>query len=369
MNRTEFLKKLDALVGPFCARMLFARNKEGRIDITQVRRVLFIRPGGIGDAVLLVPVINAFCAQYPQVSVDVLAEKRNVGVFELCPQAQQVFCYDCLRDWPRFFSPHYDLIIDTEQWHYLSAVIARLLRAPVSCGFATNSRKKLFTHTVPYSHHSYEVDSFLSLLNGVGQQKLFSPYSQFLTLRDDLAVRRDALLHQIDGRPYAVLFPGASIMERRWGCASFRNLAQSFFDKGISIVVVGGTMDAELGRQIVADLDFPYGVNLTGETTLGETAAILKKATVLVSADSGVLHLAAGVGCPSVALFGPGIVEKWAPQGSQHSVVSLDLSCSPCTRFGTTPKCKKLGQCIQEITVEMVWAKVEPLLPERFKNE
>lgn len=353
------------MVGPLCARVLATRGGGDQADLSVVRRVLFIRPGGIGDAVLLVPAINAFCAQYPQAKIEVLAEKRNAGVFELCPQVKQVFCYDCWQDWARFFSRNYDLIFDTEQWHYLSAVIARLLRAPIRCGFATNSRKYLFTDSVPYSHRSYEVDSFISLLNGLSENKFIPPASPYLSVKDEVSHRCDALLRPLSGQSYVVLFAGASILERRWGVRSFKDLAQRFCKHGLSVVVVGGAEDVALGEQIIADHDVPHGLNLAGKTTLAETAALLEKAVVLVSGDSGVLHLAVGVGCPTVSLFGPGIEEKWAPGCDKHRVVNLGLPCSPCTRFGTTPKCVDNGRCIQDITVEMVWAQVEDLLDGR----
>jgi len=364
LKRISFLKKLDAVVGPLCARLLATRSVGKQVDLASVRRVLFIRPGGIGDAVLLVPAINAFCAQYPLATVEILAEKRNAGVFELCPQVARVFCYDCWREWPRLFSRNYDLIIDTEQWYYLSAVIARLVRAPIRCGFATNSRQQLFTHTVAYSHRSYEVDSFISLLNNVSGEELIPPAAPYLHWHANVASSCAVLMRPIAGQAYAVLFAGASIPERRWSCVSFKKLAQLFNRQGVCVVVVGGREDAAIGAHIVADIDLLHGINLAGKTTLAETAAILAGAKLLVSGDSGVLHLAAGVGCPTVSLFGPGIEEKWAPRGDEHHVVNLGLPCSPCTRFGTTPKCYKHGQCIQDISVEMVWDQVKPLLVE-----
>jgi len=357
LNKITFLKKLDAIAGPLLARLLPASLPHNQPPLV-VQRVLFIRPGGIGDAALLIPTIKALTVSYPQVIIEVLAEKRNGAVFDMCPQIAKVFYYDNWRDWHKFLVRRYDIIVDTEQWHYLSAIIARLLRAPVRCGFATNERQNLFTHTANYSHDSYEVDSFYSLLAAVGLDVSQSAGGVFLDISTVVEDRSRALLPYVDATPYVVLFPGASIKERRWSGSAFHTVAERCNGLGYGVVVVGGGKDIQIGEQIVATLQ---GVNLAGKTTLAETAVILKGAKLLISGDSGVLHLAAGVDCPTVALFGPGIINKWAPRGENHKVVSLDLPCAPCTKFGTTPECTEGGRCIKEISVDMVWDVVKTL--------
>ncbi len=83
---------------------------------------------------------------------------------------------------------------------------------------------------------------------------------------------------------------------------------------------------------------------------------------MLVSGDSGVLHIAVGLNKPTVSLFGPGIAAKWAPRGEKHIVLNHHLDCSPCTRFGYTPSCSHGARCIQDITVEEVFTAVMTLL-------
>jgi len=75
-----------------------------------------------------------------------------------------------------------------------------------------------------------------------------------------------------------------------------------------------------------------------------------------------VLHIAVGLGVPTVSLFGPGRAKKWAPQGGQHMVINRGLSCSPCTTFGTTPSCPTAARCMRDITVDEVVNAVTMLL-------
>ena len=104
------------------------------------------------------------------------------------------------------------------------------------------------------------------------------------------------------------------------------------------------------------------GLNLAGMTSLSETAAVIQKSSLLLSGDSGVLHIAVGLGVPTVSLFGPGRVKKWAPQGERHIVISKELPCSPCTTFGTTPPCPNGIRCMSDITVDEVVNAVTRLL-------
>jgi ADP-heptose:LPS heptosyltransferase len=128
---------------------------------------------------------------------------------------------------------------------------------------------------------------------------------------------------------------------------------------GIRTVVVGGKEDRQQGEVIAGG---GLGLNLAGQTSLAETAAVIQKSSLLLSGDSGVLHLAVGLGTATVSLFGPGRAKKWAPQGDRHIVINRGLACSPCTTFGTTPPCPIDARCMRDITVDEVVNAVSMLL-------
>ncbi len=358
--KKHFLKGIDKVVGASLARLLPRSSRTG-LSTYSVNRLLIIRPGGIGDAVLLIPAIKRLRELFPAARIEVLAEVRNRGVFALCPVVDSVFCYDKLRDWGIVFRRNYDVVIDTEQWYRLSAVVARLVRSRIKIGFATNERKRLFTHPVSYDQNTYESYSFLELLNSFEDKALTELSRPFLTVPEDAQKTAADILGPLGDGPFIVLFPGASIPERCWGVDKFRHLAAQLADAGFSVVVVGGQEDVVAGHKIVTHTT---GVSLAGVTTLSETAAILSRAQLLVSGDSGVLHIAVGLDVPTVSLFGPGIAKKWAHQGQKHIVLNHKLSCSPCTRFGITPPCPIGARCLQEISVEEVLGAVQQQLSE-----
>jgi lipopolysaccharide heptosyltransferase II len=354
----DIIKFIDRLAGPILI-LLLGRKKPA--DVEFVGSILIIRPGGIGDAVLLIPAICALKRKFPDATITVLAEKRNASVFRFCPDVSHVLLYDNPKELFTAIRGKYDVVIDTEQWHRLSAVVARLTKSPLTIGYATNERTKMFTNAVHYSHKDYEMDSFFHLLQPLGIAESEKGKPPFLVVPDEAVIKVNAMIGKLAAKPFIAIFPGSSIPERRWGADKYSEMAARLYRKGIPVVVVGGNSDAATGEKIVAG---KFGLNLAGRASLVETAAVIEMSNLLVSGDSGILHLGVGLGKPTVSLFGPGIEKKWAPRGLRHIVVNKNLPCSPCTKFGYTPKCLINARCMADISVAEVVAAIEKLLKE-----
>lgn len=352
-----FLAK--TFVRPKPEEVIWKRSFSVTIESEKKLKVLVIRPGGVGDAALLYPLLNALKSEFQHSEIDVLAEKRNSGIFVGCPQINEVFMYDS-----GFFfvlykalKRNYDVVIDSEQWHRLSAVFAYLTRAPIRVGFATNERSKLFTHAVPYSHDKYEVLSFLDLaLTVTGGSHVFNNVLPFIPVDQRLISRFSPRINELRNRCVAVagIFSGARTRERRWGIGKFAGLTEELISEGCGIVIVGGNEDIDDSARLEEIADSDATINYAGKTSMIETAAIISQLDLLVSSDTGLMHIAYGVGTPTVSLFGAGIQEKWAPIGDRNVVLNKHLPCSPCTRFGYTPKCPYAVRCLSDISVEEV---------------
>lgn len=355
MLKVRLLKQLDRYLGNAG---VFFLGKPTPVARQAPRNILFIRPGGIGDAVLLLRAIRAVKDNYPSCRITVLAEKRNAAIFAFSGAISRTLLYERFSDLAAAVRGGFDVVIDTEQWHRLSAVIARLTGAPLLVGYATNNRKKLFTHPLPYSHDTHEVQSFLSLLAPLGISPL-QPVDAVLDIPSRAVAAMEKKLAVLAGKPYIVIFPGASIPERRWGTEKFQELARRVHGWGLPVVIVGGLADQSAGNTIASG---GVGLNLAGTTSLAETAALLARARLLVTGDSGLLHIAAELKVPTVSLFGPGIEKKWAPRDDRHIVLNKHLDCSPCTRFGSTPKCPIAARCLALITVDDVENAVRRIL-------
>lgn len=364
MNKIKALKLFDRVFGKlFISLVLSFKKQQAAIKPDTPERVLFIRPGGIGDAVLLIPALQAFKSSFPTATVDMLCEKRNAEVFTMSDVVRQIYLYDRGFDLIACLKNKYDTVIDTEQWHRLSAVVGYLTGAHVRIGFNTNERGNLFTYKHPYSHDVYEVYSFFHLIEPLLQEKpSFDEDVPFIE-SPGLPERLSALLQKTSGNnQFIAIFPGASVEERRWGGENFGRTAEKFRKKGYQIVIFGSVCDshdAETIKKYVHD-----SLDLTGKTSLREVAGILKQCSLLITADSGLMHLAYATGTPTVSLFGSGIEKKWAPRREKHIVLNSHLDCSPCTTFGYTPRCHKQVECLHAITVDQVYTAAEQILPQ-----
>jgi len=354
--RMSLLKTIDAIIGPVMASILPSPRAVAPPET--IGSLLIIRPGGIGDAILVLPMLQAVVERYQTVAVTVLAERRNSAVFVLSPVACRVLRYDTPAELITAMQGEYDCIIDTEQSHYLSVVIARFCRSAITIGFDTNQRRRLLTHPVPYSQDDYEVDSFLNLLSPLGIE---SPpaLARFVTIPPAASEKVAPKLEENGCNNLISIFPGASIAERKWGTLRFRELACKLHQAGFVTIVIGGAAERESGDQIVAG---GVGINLAGTTSVAETAALVDASQLLITADSGMLHLAVALDKPSVSLFGPGRQKKWAPRGDRHVVLNKELPCSPCTTFGDTPACRDAARCMREIGVDETFNAVMMLL-------
>lgn len=164
----------------------------------------------------------------------------------------------------------------------------------------------------------------------------------------------------LDHKPVAVLAPGAAHATKRWPVRHWRALAEQLHQLGYGMIVVGGPDDRPLGDALAGDAGV---VNTAGDFTLQETGACLARAAVAVTGDTGVMHMATGVGTQVVALFGPTVeLFGFYPYSHRAEVLERDIACRPCSAMGTE-RCP-LGhhRCLEDILPDQVTAAVRRLV-------
>ncbi len=360
MNRSiVYLKKIDCLFGPHLIKIpaIFKKKPPSKfpdkIDTKSIRHVLIVRPGGIGDAALLLPSIKILKKLNPSCLVHVLCEKRNRGIFHNSPFVTTIMDYRQIKDLFTVLKNTYDLIIDTEQSHFMTAVLVHFLKSKQKIGFATMDRDPVYDISVPYFHDEYEVISFFKLFrNALTTWPNEFAWDYPYTFPDEnTKTKVQAVLNGVP-RPVCI-FPGASIQERIWPLQRWGALARALSDHGFTTMLLGGKREIDICRAIVSESGNTT-LNLAGKLSLIDTAALFEKSSLLISTDSGVLHLGVICDLPTVSLFGPGIAAKWGPKGENHIVINKELECSPCTKFGETPPCPRNAECMKEIKVSEV---------------
>ena len=222
-----------------------------------------------------------------------------------------------------------------------------------------NCAVDLFDRVASYDQATYEVESFFHLMDTVEIPAPAHCNPPFIHPDTLMEIPLGSLDRFLPKGPYVVVFPGASVPDKRWPLERFGELSEKINESGYEVVVVGGVGDVDLAEQIAERCG---GMNVAGKTSLPQVARIILGAELFVGGDSGLMHLAVAVGSKTVSLFGPSNPAKWGPRGVGHRVVSQKLTCSPCSRFGTIPECYYDYRCIKEITVSDVLRAVEGLL-------
>ena len=353
MTKIKLLKLLDKIVGKPIVFLFAKLIKYHKSTATHIKKILLIRPGGIGDAVLLLPAIHSLKENFPDAHIDILCEKRNADIFNLSGDINHIYLYNKGFELFKCIWNRYDVVIDTEQWHRLSAIVAYLTKAPIRMGFDTNERGRLFTHRTAYGQDDYEVYSFLHLIAPITEKPLSFDVNKSFIDTERILLSYSSFLKGIkNNEEYIAIFPGASVKEKRWGGEKYGQVAKVFQDRGYKIIIFGSHADTEDAAKIKEYAD--NSLDLTGKTSLKEVAAILKYCKLLITADSGLMHIAYGVGTPTVSLFGSSREKKWAPRGEKYIVINKHLHCSPCTKFGYTPHCNRNVECLSLISVDDV---------------
>ena len=375
-NRASLLKAIDATAGPLLCRCFGAwqyetgpRSPPEQIRCADLRRILIIRPGGMGDMIVLYPVIRALQEACRSAEIDVACETRNAQVLTLAGMGDRIKVYD--RSPLTFLSGlrrrRYDVAIDTEQFHHFSAVFACASGAPVRIGFNINPRRNpLYTHLVSYDPAGREGDQFMRLLAPLGLQDPAYELEGALARLPPAAVPPDDgdLARVMDRGDFAVVHAGASTPYKLWQEAGYAELLAFLHGRrGIGAVLVGDAGDAAVSRRIVATLKTSGvpAVSCAGRCGFPVTAGIMKRARLFVGADSGLAHLAVAMAVPSVVLFGPTDHVKWGIENARHAVVRYPLACSPCFIFGYHKPCRHVA-CMRKITAATVQDACEKVL-------
>ncbi|MCD4676215.1 MAG: glycosyltransferase family 9 protein [Desulfobacula sp.] len=342
MNTIKIIKQIDQIIGPILLK-LFPKAAMAESKAFPLKKILVIRPGGMGDALLLLPILKKISSSF-YITIDILCEPRNESIFKSVAFLNQIFLYKNLRSMLSVFQKKYDAVFDTEQSHFLSAIITRLVRADIKAGFQTRGREKMYNRTIAYRCHIYEAKIFWELFSIVfSLEKPFYfcfPYFIPLNHNQSLSFKKEKII---------CLFPGATINERLWPEKRWAQVMDWIANKNLKPILIGGLKEYNQCKRIMRYCKTDTGINLCSFLSILETAALFNQTQLLISTDSGILHLGVLCNVPTVSLFGSGIADKWAPQGEQHVVINKMLPCSPCTVFGTTPPCPNEKACIMKI--------------------
>jgi heptosyltransferase-2 len=338
------------------------------------RRILVLQTAFLGDVVLTLPLVQVLHRHYPHADIDFLATPRGSEVLRNHPSIHSIIEYD-KRGRQRGLGPivtlsrtlkanQYDVALVPHR-SLRSAVIVALSRIPIRIGFDISAGSILFSELIPYNRHFHEIERNLSFLNPLRIEQHGKEFPSLYPSQTDEATVEEFLSEngmKPTGKLIAIA-PGSMWNTKRWLSDRFAQLAAKLSSTGMKVVLVGGKEDEKLCVEIAANSRME-GIGITaGRLSILQSAELIRRSAALVTNDSAPMHLAVAMHTPVVAIFGATVPSLgFAPYGDRDAVVQIEgLPCKPCSIHGGD-KCP-IGtfECMERISVEMVYEKVMQL--------
>jgi heptosyltransferase I len=363
-------------------------------------KILLIKLSAVGDVVHTIPVLNKLRRRFPAARLDWLVTPAIGELLRQNPAVTNVieFARD---DWSAPWRPfrlaaklrntRYDLVVDMHG-QFRTAIFALATGAPIRIGFdrprasvwdasprkfPEETRKHAWQGAregswLAYTHHIpvptldlHAVDRYLNVGPLLGLDS--GPADFSFPISPEASKRIEALLdyYGAAGKKLAVLAPGTIWETKQWRGAGFAEVARHFLQKGFAVMLAGAARERAACAE-VAKLA-PGTVNLAGETTLSEVAALIRRAAICVTNDSGPMHLAVALDRPVVSVFGPTDPLWIGPYSRADAVLQASVPCSPCY-LRQLSRCRHAHVCMQNVPAHAVIERAEAEMRRRPDN-
>lgn len=338
------------------------------------KRILVLRYRFIGDTILTVPFMRNLRRAEPDAYIAWVVAPGSTDVVHGIPYVDEFIYWDPATSYADCRGAHRTFFaklafirelrakkfnkVYVLKRSFSSAIMALLSGASQRIGFNTEGRGFLLTKRVRYRHDQHEVNNFLDVLRADGVTVTDDHLEAWLT-EDEIQFATDFFAQNgIAGtEPVVGIHPFAANQIRAWHEDNYIQVAQALQRRyGVRIIIFGGNNDTELGKYIQGKIS-PAPIMAVGSTTLRQTMAILARCNLLLCNDSGIMHLAASLNTPLVALFGPQSPVKFGPWGEKCRVVYRNFPCSPCRQKffqECKPSRRSKPECMEAITVQEV---------------
>ncbi len=338
--------------------------------ITAPRRLLIIKPSSFGDIIHALPVLALLRRHWPQTTMDWLVKEEWAELLLDQPALNEVLllpkhlaAWRVLRN--SFRRCRYDMVIDL-QGLLRSGVAGLMTHAPTRIGFADSREGSRWCYTLriePASNAVHAVERNLDLLRQIGlpgdappsfplpRSRKAEDWLEALWLRERLGGAQSAV----------VIHPAARWETKRWPPERFAEVVDRLSaEHNARILLIAGSEQNSQASEVMRRLRCT-AINLAGATTLLQLTALLRRAALVISNDSGPMHLAAAVGTPVIGIFGPTEPRRVGPYGPANVALKKDFPCRGCDR----QRCAHAQQCLTSISVDEVLGAALALLRSR----
>ena len=361
-----------------------------RFEPDKVRKILVLRLDLLGDVLLSMPAVEALHERYPRAEIWMMTLPYTANIPARYPFVTRVVTLDTneirslrgllnpatLKKWLGFYlllrRQRFDLAVSlfgltASIWAFMSGATHRI-------GYRKEAYPLLHTRALPgmrYDHREHEARWCLRLAALAGASS--TPRYMHLDVEPDAAERVSRLLVERGVAPDTLLIGvhAGSIngSAKRWPALHWAALADRLHEEyGATMVLTGSRSELPIAEEVTAAMDTAPLV-LTGQTSINELAALLARCDLVLSGDSGPLHMAVALNKPTVSVYGPtdpGLSGPYPRPGQTAVVLRMDMGCSPCYNALATAECPYGNtDCMHYLTVDRMYATVRRVLRER----
>lgn len=340
------------------------------------KSILIIKLSAIGDVVHTLPFLEVLRKNFPEARLDWVVEEESSQIIEghkgidniivsrrkswqkrlVKGRGRSAAFKEIIQFLKQLRAREYELVIDL-QGLFKSAILAGLSKGKRKIGpHWGREGSQLFLTERPFfvDADEHAVDKYLKVAEYLGCEK--DSWKGHIPIRESDKRSIDKVFHNkgIEDQSLVAINPFAKWKTKLWEPEKFAALADRLQKELACHVVFTGSRQDRVEIDAIMDILEKKAINLAGKTTLKELAYLYSKSQLLVSTDTGPMHIAAAMGCPVVALFGPTAPWRTGPYGKNHRVIRDEIECSPCFN----KKCDHVS-CMRNITVDRVFEKVK----------
>lgn len=338
------------------------------IPPSEITKILYINIAHIGDIVLSLPVTRALKTTYPAATIDMLVNSPQGEAALYNPYVNKVLYYN-IRTWRQdggklrqliacVAKENYDLAVAT-CYGTVDPMLAYLSGARFRAGYAQNGGARFLTHVVPSDGRpQHEVDYLLEVARILGIKAecttieyCIPPYVKAV-LYEKISSLTDR------SRPKVVICPFSQEEKKSWDITQAATVLRKLPPSAHCYLI--GSREQLAGLQKINEAADSRGTILAGTLSLGELGALIEDADLLITIDTGPMHIAQAFTTPVIALFGPTDPNCWGPRRPYDIVLRADVPCSPCT-IEVSHSCAS-ARCMSEITAADVLEAADTLL-------
>jgi len=352
------------------------------------RSIVVIKPCCLGDLLMTTPLLEVIQRNYPEATITYVAGSWSKVIPEHHPAVNTILdcgtiglsgrysIFDYMKLVLQLRRLHFDLAFVLDRSPMLT-LLPWLAGMPRRVGPDSLGRGFSLTDRVPVSaspaHLQHQAEIYLDLARAlklaIGEPRMhFAP-----TAEDAQGIQQSSRL-QIAVFPGGGSNPGMELTAKRWPLERYRELVRKLVDElDAQVLLIGGPEDVALNQALLVGLDLAAGsvIDLAGKTSIGQLAAQLKACALFIGNDSSPMHLAAAVGIPVIAIFGPTSPQEYGPyppDDPRHIALWRHPTGQPCFFLGKMQVCTNCT-CMQSVTLDEVWNAVQRLIPSTQEKE